>query len=392
MATPAKLKPASVFKLISSLLVFSSLAVSAAVPSRFDVVSQQAETARVQNRIPDAIRLYREGTRLRPSWADGWWYLGSLFYDEDRFPEAAAAFQHLVSNPSYHGTVHPFLGLCEYETRRYDEALAEFRAWAGAGWVGTPELRDVGSYHFALLLTRNGEFLESLSLLASTAQRLGDTPEIAEAMGLASLRMRHLPEDYPPELRERIWLAGKAALFAQLKPEQYGRADAFASQLEARYPNEPEVHSFRATLYGFEKKPADAEREYREELKISPSHVPSLIALVGFDLENADTAEAGVFARRAVAADPNSAEAHHQLGRVFFEEGDMAAAAKELEAAKRLAPTNPGVRSHLAMAYGKMGRTQEAKAESAAYLALKNKAENPSQANVPPGRAQEKKH
>jgi tetratricopeptide (TPR) repeat protein len=374
------------------LIVFSLAASAKAVPVRFETIASQAEAARMQNRVAEAIRLYRKGTQLRPFWADGWWYLGSLFYDQDRFSEAAPVFRHLLANPLYRGSAHAFLGLCEYETGRYEDALAQFRAWAAAGWVGPSELRDVGYYHFALLLTRDGEFIESLSLLTWMAQRRGDDPEIAEAMGLASLRMRYLPENYPPEFRERIWLAGKAALYAQQNPQQYERADEYAARIETRYADQPEVHAFRATLYGFEKKPADAEREYREELKISRAHLSSLIALVGFDLDKGDVAEAGVFARQAVAAAPNSAEAHLRLGRVFFANGDLAAAVKELETAKELAPENPGVRSHLAMAYGKMGRTQNAKAESAAYLRLKKKAEATTPAIIPAGETREKAH
>ncbi len=53
------------------------------------------------------------------------------------------------------------------------------------------------------------------------------------------------------------------------------------------------MHYFRGTLYGFQGKTAEAEREYREELKISPNHVPSLVALAGLDLEKGDLAEAG---------------------------------------------------------------------------------------------------
>ena len=197
-----------------------------------------------------------------------------------------------------------FLGLCEYETGKYDDALAQFRAWAGAGWAGTPELRDVAVFHFALLLTRDGKFVESLYLLATVAPRLGDIPELSEAMGLASLRMRNLPENYPPEMRERVWLAGKAALYAPQSPRDFARADEFARRLESRYPEQPEVHYFpRHDLYGFEGKTVEAEREYREELKISADHVPSLVALAGIDLEKADLAEAGLMARRAVDAD-----------------------------------------------------------------------------------------
>jgi len=134
--------------LFSVLVICFSLAASAAtVPDHFETIAKQAETARTQERVPDAIRLYREGTKLRPSWEDGWWYLGSLLYDQDRFPEATAAFQHLFVNTSHRGPAYAFLGLCNFETGKYNDALAQFRAWAGAGWAGTRELRDVAEYH-----------------------------------------------------------------------------------------------------------------------------------------------------------------------------------------------------------------------------------------------------
>jgi tetratricopeptide (TPR) repeat protein len=356
--------------LLISILLAAPLA---AAQDRFESIASQADAARVQDHVQDAIRLYREGTRQRPPWSDGWWYLGSLLYDQDRFTEADAAFQHQLSSTSHRGPAYAFMGLCEYETGKYDEALAQFRAWAKAGWASTPELRDVAVYHFSLLLTRNGQFGESLFLLASEAPRLGDTPELIEAMGLASLRMRNLPGDYPPEQRERIWLAGKAALYARQSPRDFARADEFAVRLESLYPEQPEVHYFRGTLYGFEGKTAEAEREYRNELKISPNHAPALVALATIDLEKADLAEAGSLARQAVVADSSYGEAHHLLGRVLLQSGELQASASELETAKRLAPGSPAVRSHLAIVYTKLGRTQEAKAESAASLILESK-------------------
>jgi len=360
---------------VPGFLIAISLATPAAtVPSRFETIAKQAELARTQDRIPEAIRLYREGTQLRPSWSDGWWYLGSLLYDQDRFNEAGSAFGHLTST-SHRGPALAFLALCEYEGAKYDDALQHFRSWATAGWAGSPELVDVAVFHFALLLTRDGRFVESLYLLASVAPRLGDVPALSEAMGLASLRLRYLPENYPPEMRERIWLAGKAAIYAAQSPRDFARANEFASRLELRYPRQPDIHYFRGTIFSFEGKGTEAEREYREELKISPRHAPCLVALATIDLEKANHAEAGRLTRDAIETDPRNAEAHHLLGRVYLESGDLRASLTELETAKRLAPDNAGVRAHLAMVYTKLGRTQDAKAESAALLALKNKEE-----------------
>jgi len=377
--------------LIPELLISLSLFATAAAQSSFHAIATQAESARTHDLVPEAIRLYREGTHLRPSWADGWWYLGTLLYDQDRFPEAASAFKQLQANPTHQGPAHAFLGLCEYESGDYDNAAAQFRLWAAAGWPGPREFRDVAAYHFALLLTREGRFVESLYLIAPLAQRIGDNPELVEAMGLASLRMRYLPENYPPDLRERIWLAGKASVYAAQHPKDFERADEYAARLESLYGDQAEVHYFRGTLYGFEKKPAEAEREYREELKISPACAPALVALAGFDLEKGDVPGAAELARRAVAADPNNAEAHHLLGRALLANGDLQASASELEKAKQLAPDSPEVRSHLAMVYAKLGRVQEAKAESAAFLKLENEQEVMAPANVKLGETQEKR-
>lgn len=378
--------------LIPGFLLALSMATSAATaPSRFETIAKQAEAARTQDRVPDAIRLYSEGTRLRPSWTDGWWYLGSLLYDQDRFNEASLAFQHLTST-SHRGPAFAFLGLCEYEARDYEAALRHFRAWAGAGWGGSPELVDVALFHFALLLTRDGRFVESLYLLASVAPRLGDVPELSEAMGLASLRLRYLPESYPPELRERIWLAGKSALYSAQSPRDFARADEFASRLVKRYPRQPGIHYFRGTIFTFEGKTVEAEREYREELTISPHHSPSMVALATIDLDGANRLEAAELARTAIEADPDNSEAHHLLGRVLLENGDLHNSLNELETAKRLAPDNATVRAHLAIVYTRLGRTQEAKAESAALLALKNKEEVMAPANVKLSVAKERAH
>ena len=64
----------------------------------------------------------------------------------------------------------------------------------------------------------------------------------------------------------------------------------------------------------------------------------------------------------------------------------------ELETAKQLAPDSPGVRAHLAMVYSKLGRAQEAKAESAAFLTLKNKEDVMASPKVKLGETQEKAH
>jgi tetratricopeptide (TPR) repeat protein len=194
-------------------------------------------------------------------------------------------------------------------------------------------------------------------------------------MGLASLRMKDLPEDYPAEQREMVWLAGNSALFAALEPNDFGRADEYVHRLLVHYEQRPNVHYYAGTLLGFEGKKGEAEKEFRRELAVSQQHVATLLQLAGVDLEEDRLTEAVEFAKRAVGLEPENPDAHHVLGRVFLEMDQPQESAKELEIAKQLAPDGATIRSHLAMAYYRLGRKDEAKAEMAAFTALKTKEE-----------------
>jgi len=357
------------------VLIISLLsAFSAAAPTDFETISREAAKALAEDRVNDAIRLYRSGVKQQPGWTDAWWSLGTLLYDQDRFAEALDAFRHFIALTPKRGPAYAFLALCEYETHDYDQALRDFRAWANSGWPGTREMIDIAVFHFALLLTRDGKFVEALYLLTPEVARMGDTPAITEAMGLASLRMRNLPEDYPPERREMIWLAGEAAAYAEYFPPDYARADEYAGRLVAHYDDQPEVHFFRGTLFAFEKKnSSEAEMEFRKELRVSPNHVGAMLELAGIDIGSNNLEEAVSLAKHAGELDPQNAEAHHLLGRIWLAKDQPQDAAHELEIAKQLAPGSANIRSHLAIAYGKLGRSREAKAEAALALSLKKK-------------------
>jgi tetratricopeptide (TPR) repeat protein len=99
-----------------------------APPAAFDRVSKEAAEAREQNRIQDAIGLYRQAVKMRPSWPEGWWFLGELLYDQDKYPEARDALRRLVSLDHKTGPGFALLGLCEYETKEYGKALDHINA------------------------------------------------------------------------------------------------------------------------------------------------------------------------------------------------------------------------------------------------------------------------
>ncbi|MGO8814800.1 MAG: tetratricopeptide repeat protein [Terriglobia bacterium] len=341
----------------------------------FDQIARDADAARTNDRMQEAIHLYRQGVGLRPTWQDGWWWLGSLYYEQDRFSEAQAALERFVAIAPKPGPAHAFLGLSEYETRDYARSLEQFRKWAVAGSPGTNELIDVASFHWALLLTREGRFVQALYLFAAKAVRRGGGPALTEAMGLASLRMAYLPEDYPPQSREMVWLAGKAAFYATLVPHQFDRAQDYEDKLLLHYDQAPNVHYFRGTLFGFQKKQAAAKEEYRQELRVSPQHAPAMMELARLDLDDGQLDEALSLARHAAELDPKNPAAHHVLGQTLFAKGQMQESTRELEIARQMAPDSAAIRLHLMTVYRKVGRTKDAEREFAMFTTLKEKEE-----------------
>ena len=115
---------------LSSLLFLAGVPQTPAPQHVFEQISRQADGARTADRLLDAIRLYREGVKLRPSWSQGWWGLGSIYYEQDRFPEAREAFTRFIATSKKEvAPAYAFLGLCEYETRDYEHASEHFGIW-----------------------------------------------------------------------------------------------------------------------------------------------------------------------------------------------------------------------------------------------------------------------
>src|SRR2546423_1058907 len=283
----------------------------------FRQVVTEADDARNAGRLNEAIGLYTQGVRRHPAWHEGWWWLASLLYEQDRFSEAQAAFAQFVKLDPHPGPGYAFLALCEYETRYYDRALQHFQAWSKYGSPGNDDLLDVAGYHWALLLTRKAQFSEALYLLAAKAKKLGATPTLVEAMGLASLRIASLPEDYPPENRELVWLAGSAALYGTR--DDVDRSKEFAHRLAVRYAHEANVHYFLGTLLGFQGKLREAAEEFKGELQINPRPVPTWIDLALVYVGDFQPAEAVPLARLAVTLDPNNARARYALGKSLLD-------------------------------------------------------------------------
>ena len=52
---------------------------------------------------------------MQPSWIEGHWYFGTIFYDADWHRECRDAFAVVVRLEPEHGAAWAFRGLCEFK-------------------------------------------------------------------------------------------------------------------------------------------------------------------------------------------------------------------------------------------------------------------------------------
>jgi tetratricopeptide (TPR) repeat protein len=345
----------------------------AATPAAFDRVSKQAAEARAQNRIPDAIGLYRQAVKMRPSWPEGWWFLGELLYDQDKYPEARDALRRLVSLDHKTGPGFALLGLCEYQTKEYGKALDHINAGRRLGLGDDPQAKRVVLYHAVLLLTRFQQYESALQVLEKVLKAGEAGPAVIEAAGLAGLRRPILPEDLPPADKDLVDKAGRAVCAVAAK--QPAEAQKYFTELLAAYPKAPNVHY----LYGSFLLAGDEDaglREFQKELDLNPKHTEALVNIaLAYEIRG-DSEKAISYAQRAVEADPSYYAAHGILGRLLANAGEAEKGIKELEIARQQAPDSYQVRFSLASAYAIAGRKEDAAKERAEFVRLKQLADD----------------
>lgn len=340
-----------------------------APPGALQVIQTQAETARKENRIDDAISLYKKGIAIKPAWEEGWWSLGTLHYGRGEFSEARDAFRRLVAIQPNVGAPLAMLGLSEFETKQYDQALSHLRHAADVHAGQEQGIADEANFHLALLLTRYEQYEAAMKILAQFAQRNLNDPRFIEAMGLAALRKPLLPSESVPTDRQLIMDVGRVMYDASaLRTTEAG---AEFKILVDKYPETPNIHYLYGSFLMF----ADSNSglaEMKRELEISPAHVPAMVTIANEYIQRKDFQSALPYAQKATELEPQSFPAHVVLGRIFAEGGlDAERGVHELEMARKLAPTSPQVRIALATAYAKVGRKEDAARERQEFLKLR---------------------
>src|SRR5207302_2771938 len=196
-----------------SLLLLLALAGPTApqTPQTFEELSTRARQAYEANHPEEAAELYARSVKLRPDWAQGWWALGMIEYERDRYPDCRDALTRMVQLDASAAPGWALLGLCEFRTKQYDASFQHLKKAHMLVPVTQPggQLLDMADYHLALLLTQQGAFEVAQELLMHVARKVHTNPDMMFAAGLPSLRMPILPSDVAADQRDVVSMAGK---------------------------------------------------------------------------------------------------------------------------------------------------------------------------------------
>src|SRR5260370_41568910 len=229
---------------VASLAVILGLSVAGAAqapkqPSSFDRLSKLADTERQQNHLDNAIGYYRQALKVRTSWKDGWWYLGTIPYDQDRYAEARDAFRKLIALDARNGPALALLGLCEFATKEYGPSLVHLNRARVIGFGDNQQMAQVVFYHNTILLTLFEQFESALDLSIQMVKRDMIDTKVIEAAGLAALQLPILPEDLEAQDLELVLLTGRAVCSAA--GANAADTQKLFEELIAKFPNTANV-------------------------------------------------------------------------------------------------------------------------------------------------------
>ncbi len=350
----------------------SSVPAASAIPERrketFEELARRAESAQAAGNLAEAGQFYQAASDLRPDWAQGWRMIGTFAYMDGRFPEAITALKRSVTLDARPPEAWTVLGLSEFETKDFTNALIHLKRGSEGGFGGNSAAVQFARYHLALLLNLNGEFDQALNLLIPVVGAGPPSEDVQFVMGISLLRLARLPQQIQPAESSLVRLAGRAA--ALLSESRYDQAFPIFEQLIREHPETPFLHFAYGSALASSSNYDRARDQLLEETRMNPSSALSYVRLASISLVLHQPEEALQFSRKAVEIAPGSAEPHYVLGRSLLELGDAAAAVAALETSRRLAPGSPEVHFNLARAYTKVHRPEDADVERAEFERL----------------------
>lgn len=342
----------------------------AASKQSFTSVSAQAEAAREADHLDQATILYKQALMLRPYWPEGWWFLGTLEYDQNNYAEAAHAFQKLIALKAKDGNGEALvmLGLCEFELGHERDALRYIQQGKRIGIGANNQLQDVMNYHEGILLQHSGKFESAREVFDDLCAHGVHSRELLNSLGMVTLQMRAKAAPSQAPEAQIIARSGEATCLAA--EHKFDQAQQLMTALVQQYPDFPYIHYASGRLLLDVGHPKAATQEFEQEIEDNPKDAIARLQIAAANYR-VDSAAGLPYAEEAVKLDPRYPFGHYLLGLLLLDTGSYQKAILELEIARRYFPHEAQVYFALGSAYAHVGRKQDAARARATFARLR---------------------
>ncbi|MDE3179687.1 MAG: tetratricopeptide repeat protein [Acidobacteriota bacterium] len=337
----------------------------------FAAAAAKAQSARGSGRLNEAAALYKKALAMRPSWAAGWWSLGTIEYDQNDYAGAASAFAKVTTLAPNGGTAWVMLGLCEFELGRDADSLAHIEKGKLLGIANDPQLRQVMLYHEGVLLRRAGKFEEARESFGELCKDGVRSSQVERAFGMTDLRLRSASSAAPAASdAEVVAQIGQAECLAAAG--KFDEAREIYRSVTAKNPSYPGIHCARGKFLLEIHDTKGAAQEFERAIQQNPHDEQALLELAAIKYR-VDSKAGLPYAGAAVKLDPQLPFGHYLLGLLLADTKQYQEAIRELEIARPSFSNAPNLYYALGTAYARTGRQKEATSAWAAFARLSSK-------------------
>lgn len=348
----------------------------------FKTLTAKAAAARDAERLDDAAVLYRKALHLNPRWAEGWWTLGAIDYQQERYAGAALEFQKVVALDPGHGTARAMLGLSQFRLGQDGEALRNIEAAKAIGIAEDEQLRRVLVYDEGVLLRRASHFEAARGALASLCQSGAADQDAVMALGMVALWMTAPEPPIDRDAAEVTMHVGRGACLGARKDYEAGRREF--ELVAAHAPHFPKFHLAYGRFLEDASDSAGAIRQYKLAIEEEPNSVLARFC-IGAAEYKVDSAAGVPYVEEAVRLAPELPYAHYLLGLLLLDIGEFGRAVPELETARKAFPSEARVELALGSAYAHVGRPEDAARARAEFQRLSQAQKNKGVTEAKPG-------
>jgi tetratricopeptide (TPR) repeat protein len=314
--------------------------------------------------VSAAIAEFRKVTELDPTLPAGFVNLGQAYMESHDYTNAVPALKHALQLDSNLASAHLLLGYALLAQGYAAEAIPHLQ-----------RVREQGALGIAQVET--GELPEAVKNLQAALAKRPNDPDLLYYLGRASgllskQSMDTLLASYPDSARAHQALAENYYVLRQMPQAEKEYKEALRLR-----PDTPHLHLELGLVYAGASRWEKAEEEFRAETQLQPGNAEASYRLGDALLQQGKAREARAELERSDRLKPEMPETLYALGKAASLSGDPAVAEQAwLKVISLEQESSIAAQAHFELAglYRKQGKVAEAEREMQEFTKLQNSA------------------